>query len=63
MSSGNVVEVFERRVSEFSNDIALVDGDDTMTYADLNARANQVARAIKAQSNSQGVVIFIVQSF
>ena len=42
-----LVDVFEASSQTFSDNIALIQGDNTLSYAQLNAQANQLARYLK----------------
>lgn len=42
-------QLFEQQVERTPRSIALVDGDRQLTYAELNARANQLAHHLRAQ--------------
>ena len=44
-----VHELFEAQVRRAPHAVAVVDGDRSLTYAELNARANRVARALAAR--------------
>lgn len=45
---GSVVSHFERRVLERPSDIAIVFGNDNVTYDDLNAKANRLAHKLRS---------------
>ncbi|MEM9920529.1 MAG: amino acid adenylation domain-containing protein [Bacteroidota bacterium] len=45
-SDASVVELFEEQVRREPHRIALVDGERSMTYKELNERSNQLARAL-----------------
>ncbi|MFK8844068.1 amino acid adenylation domain-containing protein [Streptomyces sp. Ac-502] len=49
-----VTGLFERTVRQHRNDIAVVSGETTLTYGDLDARANQVARHLHASDARPG---------
>src|SRR5262245_13178473 len=53
-------ELFEERVRECPNSIAAMRGDLYLTYRDLNARANQLARALLARGLSREAVVGVV---
>jgi amino acid adenylation domain-containing protein len=42
-------ELFERQVAKTPHAMALIDGERAYTYEDINARANQLARALQEQ--------------
>ena len=46
-SMSGVHRLFEARVAETPDAVAIVQGDVRLTYAELNARANRLARALK----------------
>ena len=55
-------ELFEARVREHPDDIAAVRGDIQWTYRELNARANQLARALLARGlGHEGVVAVVME--
>jgi amino acid adenylation domain-containing protein len=51
----NLVERFEAQVLARPTAIAVTDGERQITYADLNARANQLARALRGHLDAAGV--------
>ena len=53
-------ELFEQRVSAQSDAIAAVHGDDEWSYRELNARANQLARALRARGLQSEDVVAVV---
>ena len=50
-------EPFEARVNERPDAIALVYEDDSLTYGALNARANQLARHLRARGVGPDVLV------
>ncbi|RSM48732.1 non-ribosomal peptide synthetase [Amycolatopsis balhimycina DSM 5908] len=54
-----VHELFERQVRRSPAAVALVSGDDELTYAELNARANRVARRLRAHGVTAGAVVAV----
>ncbi|MEO7385789.1 MAG: amino acid adenylation domain-containing protein, partial [Gammaproteobacteria bacterium] len=52
---GNLARCFEAQVRRTPDNLAVLDGRDSLTYAALNARANQLARHLQAQSIGPGV--------
>ncbi|RSO49991.1 non-ribosomal peptide synthetase [Streptomyces sp. WAC 06725] len=59
-----VPELFARTARQHADDIALVSGETTLTYARLDARANQVARHLHAAGTRPGdrVVVTLARS-
>jgi len=55
-----VHELFEERVRAHPDAIAAVRGDTQLTYRELNARANQLARALLARGLSREGVVGVV---
>jgi amino acid adenylation domain-containing protein len=55
-----VHELFEKRVREYSDAIAAVHGNRQLTYGELNAHANQLARALLARGLSREGVVAVV---
>src|ERR1041385_4871285 len=55
-----VHELFEEQARAHPNAIAAMHGDRQLTYRELNARANQVARALVARSLSREGVVGVV---
>ncbi|MFJ3640557.1 amino acid adenylation domain-containing protein [Streptomyces sp. NPDC090108] len=53
-------ELFERRVREHPDTVAAVEGTRTWTYAELNARANRLARALLARGLGREDVVAVV---
>lgn len=61
-----ISSLFEKRVLICPDEIALVNGNDTMTYQDLNQRANQLASYLinnQVQTTNQFVAIMLDRSF
>jgi amino acid adenylation domain-containing protein len=57
-----VHELFEQRVGEYPDAIAAVHGSRQLTYGELNARANQLARALLARGlRREGVVAVVTE--
>ncbi|TCP57970.1 amino acid adenylation domain-containing protein [Tumebacillus sp. BK434] len=50
-------ELFERQVERTPDSIALIDGDTRLTYAELNARANQIASHLAAKGIAPGKLV------
>ncbi|WP_440054275.1 amino acid adenylation domain-containing protein [Pseudoalteromonas sp. T1lg65] len=46
---GTILSLFAQQVSQFADREALTDGEHTLTYQQLNARANQLARFLQQQ--------------
>ncbi|MGM1050756.1 MAG: AMP-binding protein, partial [Bacillota bacterium] len=42
-------QLFEEQAAKTPDNVALVFGDESMTYAVLNAKANQLARVLRAK--------------
>jgi amino acid adenylation domain-containing protein len=55
-----VHELFEQQVRRTPDAVALVSGDDAVTYAELNARANRVARRLRAHGVAEGAVAAVL---
>lgn len=56
---GSLVSLFESRVRERPSDVALVFGDERVTYGDLNARANRLARKLCALGCGEDQVVAV----
>ena len=56
---GSPANVFEQRVRERPSDVALVFGDETVTYADLNIRSNQLARKLRLLGCAEDDVVAV----
>ena len=54
-----VHELFERQVRRSPDAVALVSGGDELSYAELNARANRVARRLRAHGVTAGAVVAV----
>ncbi|MFF4173905.1 amino acid adenylation domain-containing protein [Streptomyces sp. NPDC001744] len=54
MGDASLVERFEEQVARFPDRTALVDGERTVTYAELNAAANRRARHLTAHGLGRG---------
>jgi non-ribosomal peptide synthetase component F len=50
-------ERFEKVVDLYRDSIAIESGTDALTYAELNARANQIARTLVTQIAKQGTPV------
>lgn len=44
-----IVELFERQVEEFPENIAIISGKEQLTYKDLNEKTNQLARLLRKE--------------
>ncbi|WP_370964029.1 amino acid adenylation domain-containing protein [Amycolatopsis sp. cg9] len=55
-----VHELFERQAALSPDAVALVSGDDELSYAELNARANRVARRLRAHGVTEGAVAAVL---
>ena len=53
-------QIFEEQVSRTPDNVALVFEDETMTYAELNARANQLARTLRAKGIGPDDVVGLI---
>ncbi|MGN9762104.1 amino acid adenylation domain-containing protein [Streptomyces sp. SD31] len=53
----NLARLFERRAATHAADTALVDAEQTLTYAELNARANRLARLLVARGVRPGDLV------
>ena len=59
---GRVHELFEQRVEAHPDRVAAVCGDRSLTYGQLNARANRLARALLARGlGGEGVVAVVAE--
>ncbi|MGM1050706.1 MAG: non-ribosomal peptide synthetase, partial [Bacillota bacterium] len=58
-------QLFEEQTARTPDNVALVLGDESMTYADLNAKANQLARVLRANGLKPNslAVIMVERSF
>ncbi|MDB4890696.1 MAG: amino acid adenylation domain protein, partial [Gemmatimonadetes bacterium] len=52
-----VVELFEQQVARVPSRTAVVDADGQLTYADLNARANQLAHLLRTRGTGRGATV------
>lgn len=50
-------QIFERIVEQTPNALAIVSADETLTYAELNARANQIAHGLGSIGHRRAVAI------
>jgi amino acid adenylation domain-containing protein len=55
--TASIGELFERQVSELPDAIAVIEGDRPITYRELNARANQLARYLQKQGVGPDVMV------
>jgi amino acid adenylation domain-containing protein/FkbH-like protein/FkbM family methyltransferase len=55
----DIITWFETTAVQYSNNIALKSGNDTLTYSELNQRANQLAHYLSLQGISAGQIIAI----
>ncbi len=55
-----VHELFERQAALSPDAVALVSGDDELSYAELNARANRVGRRLRAHGVTEGAVAAVL---
>lgn len=64
IATNHVISVFEQQVLLFSEQIALTDGKQQLSYQELNQRANQLARYLQQQGVTRGsfVGIFITRT-
>lgn len=56
-SSKTIVQLFEEQVTQTPDAPALRVGKETLNYAELNARANQLARYLQKQGLQQGQIV------
>ncbi|HLG54333.1 MAG TPA: amino acid adenylation domain-containing protein [Vicinamibacterales bacterium] len=56
---GSVAALFERQVRERASAIALVAGDETLTYGSLNAKANRLAHKLRALGCGDGDIVAV----
>ena len=62
LPEGRVHELFEQRVEAHPDRVAAVCGDRSLTYGQLNARANRLARALLARGlGGEGVVAVVAE--
>jgi amino acid adenylation domain-containing protein len=54
-----LTEPFEEQVGRTPDAVAIIDGDECITYAELNARANQLARYLRAQGAVPGTKVAV----
>lgn len=61
MKGQNIIEQFEKAVSEYPENIAVISGDLRLTYKELNNRANTLARLIRntATGNCKNVTLLL----
>ena len=52
-----MVQVFEEQVSRSPESVAVVLGDDRMTYRELNERSNQLARVLRQSGVKPGTFV------
>lgn len=58
----SIVEWFEQSAAKHAHSIAVKHGDHTLTYAELNAKANRLARALHDQGIGAGARVAILLS-
>ncbi len=56
----NVVSLFEEQVKQFPDKPALLFGNETLTYKELNARANKLAHYLKSQGCGKGYFVAVM---
>ncbi|TCI85724.1 non-ribosomal peptide synthetase [Tenacibaculum sp. M341] len=52
-----IISLFEKQALKFSNEVALVLGNQTLTYKELNERSNQLAHKLQALGVSTDVLV------
>ena len=52
-----VHQLFERQARRFANDAAVICRDELLTYAELNGRANQLARHLRESGVGTGTLV------
>ncbi|WP_154665891.1 non-ribosomal peptide synthetase, partial [Paenibacillus pinihumi] len=55
-----VVELFEEQAERLSSQTAVVYGDERLTYGELNARANQLAHALRSQGVGKEMLVGVM---
>ncbi len=58
-ATNNIIELFEGRVTEMPTAIALIFGDEEMTYEELNGRANQLAHHLSDKGVKSGQLVAV----
>jgi len=48
-ASKTLIQIFEEQVEKYPDNIALIEGENTLSYQELNQKANQLARRLCAQ--------------
>lgn len=56
----SLADLFEEQASRSPDKVALVFEDETLTYAQLNARANQLARVLQGKGIENGAVVALL---
>ena len=58
--TANIVSLFEKQATQRPDAIAIVFGDETWTYGQVNSRANQLARVIKASMRTRNEIVALL---
>jgi amino acid adenylation domain-containing protein len=59
-TSGNVVQLFERQAHESPGSLAVICGRLSITYGELNQRANQLARRLRSMGIGAGDIVGVM---
>lgn len=59
-SNKTVIDLFESQVQKTPDDLALVYGDSSMTYYELNEKSNQIARVLREQGAKRNSFVGLI---